>query len=96
MSEKKVAEGLAVKKWERKEGGNGGSKEVVMRKEWVEEVNRKGSVSEKILYLDSVGLGRSDIAGVLGVRYNWVYNVLRNSGRLGEVVSREVKVIIVE
>jgi hypothetical protein len=90
--EGEMVEGLSVKKWEG--GKKKGSDEIVMKKEWVEKVNSLGSVSDKIRYLNSVGLDKGEISKVLGIRFNWVYNVLRND--VGGSVVKEVKIRIVE
>jgi hypothetical protein len=89
----KMVEGLSVKKWEG--GKKKESDEIVMKKEWVEKVNSLGSVSDKIRYLNSVGLNKGEISKVLGIRFNWVYNVLRNESG-GSVGVKEVKIRIVE
>jgi hypothetical protein len=89
-----VMEGLSVKKWVKGEGKNNKG-DIEMKKEWVEKVNSLGSVSDKVRFLNSVGLGKGDISVVLGIRFNWVYNILRNVNN-GGVVNSERKIVIVE
>jgi DNA invertase Pin-like site-specific DNA recombinase len=93
VSEMKV-EGLKVEKWVKGEK-KGDRKEVELKREDVVKLNSLGSVSDKIRFLNELGLSKGEIAGVLGIRFNWVYNVLRNESGNGNV-GRKVEVKIVD
>jgi hypothetical protein len=93
MGEMKV-EGLMVEKWVKGEK-KGERKEVELKRSDVVKLNKMGSVSEKIRFLNELGLSKGEIAGVLGIRFNWVYNVLRNESG-NENVGRKVEVKVIE
>jgi hypothetical protein len=92
--EERKMEGLKVEKWV-KGSGKGDRKEVELKREDVMKLNSLGSMSDKIRFLDNLGLSKGEISGVLGIRFNWVYNVLRNGGNNGNV-GRKVEVKIVD
>jgi DNA invertase Pin-like site-specific DNA recombinase len=85
---------LKVEKWVKGEK-KGDRKEVELKREDVVKLNSLGSVSDKIRFLNELGLSKGEIAGVLGIRFNWVYNVLRNESGNGNV-GRKVEVKIVD
>ena len=63
-----------------------------MKKEFVNGiVNGDGSKSSKMLALYNEGMGIGDIAKVLGVRYNFVYNVVSNDCRKAGTEVRVTK-----
>jgi hypothetical protein len=93
VSEMKV-EGLKVEKWVKGEK-RGERKEVELKRSDVVKLNGLGSVSDKIRFLNELGLSKGEISGVLGIRFNWVYNVLRNNNG-NENVGRKVEVKVVE
>jgi DNA invertase Pin-like site-specific DNA recombinase len=94
MAEKTVqAEGLQVAKWNGEKKSE--RKEVELKRADVVKLNELGSMSDKIRMLDGLGLSKGEIAGVLGIRFNWVYNVLRH-GSGNANVGRKVEVKIVD
>jgi hypothetical protein len=47
----------------------------------VEEMSGLGSVSKKVMYLWDMGMSGGDISRVLGIRYQWVRNVVVSKGK---------------
>ena len=58
------------------------------KKEITAIMNSEASKSKKMIALYSAGLEIKEIAGLMGTRYNFVYNVVSNYCRMNEVELR--------
>ena len=75
--------GIGVLKVDSEEGVRIMEKKVVVKleKDVEEELGKKNSVSGKVVYLWDLGMSGGDISRVLGIRFQWVRNVLVSKGK---------------